>query len=94
MTANRVFLNKHPHQPPPTSTTITASIPRYCYRQAELGVGDCGGLRFIPGVTKSGKQKSPEWLQKALGVEQPEGGATGTGAAGGKTLEELLRLDD
>jgi len=23
---------------------------KYCYRQAELGVGDCGGLRYIPGV--------------------------------------------
>lgn len=25
---------------------------KYCYRQAELGIGDCGGLRLIPGVTK------------------------------------------
>jgi hypothetical protein len=22
---------------------------KYCYRQAEIGVGDCGGLRYIPG---------------------------------------------
>jgi hypothetical protein len=34
----------------------------YCRRQAELGVGDCAGLRLIPGATKSGVQKRPEWL--------------------------------
>eukprot|EP00892_Ulva_mutabilis_P010662 jgi/Ulvmu1/7969/UM004_0202.1 len=42
---------------------------KYCQRQAELGVGDCGGLRFIPGATKSGKQRTPEWLAKLLGIE-------------------------
>uniref|UniRef100_A0A061QZ60 Uncharacterized protein n=1 Tax=Tetraselmis sp. GSL018 TaxID=582737 RepID=A0A061QZ60_9CHLO len=42
---------------------------KYCQRQAELGVGDCGGLRFIPGATKNGKQKTPKWLQKVLGVD-------------------------
>ena len=36
----------------------------YCRRQAELGVGDCAGLRLIPGATKSGVQKRPEWLDK------------------------------
>lgn len=45
---------------------------KYCQRQAELGVGDCGGLRFIPGATKSGKQKTPDWLAKILGVEPQE----------------------
>lgn len=47
---------------------------KYCMRQAELGIGDCGGLRFIPGATKNGKQKTPKWLQKILGVEvdQPD----------------------
>ncbi|GBF90790.1 hypothetical protein Rsub_03091 [Raphidocelis subcapitata] len=61
---------------------------KYCARQAELGVGDCGGLRFVPGMTKNGKQKTPEWLAKALGKEAavPEG-------LEGKTLEELLRVD-
>lgn len=34
----------------------------YCRRQAELGVGDCAGLRLIPGATKSGVQKTPEWI--------------------------------
>lgn len=24
-------------------------LNRYCYRQAEMGVGDCSGLRLIPG---------------------------------------------
>jgi hypothetical protein len=28
---------------------LEKSVRRYCYRQAELGIGDCGGLRFIPG---------------------------------------------
>jgi len=40
---------------------------RYCMRQAELGIGDCAGLRLIPGATKSGVQKRPEWLDKLLG---------------------------
>lgn len=39
----------------------------YCRRQAELGVGDCAGLRLIPGMTKSGVQKRPEWLEKLVG---------------------------
>lgn len=37
--------------------------------QAELGVGDCGGLRYIPGMTKSGVQKRPEWMDKLFGME-------------------------
>ncbi|KAL4438169.1 hypothetical protein ABPG77_010530 [Micractinium sp. CCAP 211/92] len=41
---------------------------RYCMRQAELGVGDCGGLRLIPGMTKSGVQKRPGWLDSILGL--------------------------
>lgn len=93
---------------------------RYCYRQAELGIGDCGGLRYIPGMvisaartqrlfccsslqkasttpavgasaacllpgmTKNGKQETPEWLQKVLGVEVPK--VEGQG----QTLEQLL----
>lgn len=40
---------------------------KYCYRQAEMGVGDCAGLRLIPGATKSGKQQTPEWLANILG---------------------------
>ena len=27
---------------------------KYCYRQAEIGVGDCGGLRYIPGESHKG----------------------------------------
>lgn len=42
---------------------------KYCYRQAELGIGDCGGLRFIPGATKNGVQKRPDWLNNLLGLE-------------------------
>jgi hypothetical protein len=32
------------------------------------------GSQFIPGATKNGKQKTPKWLQKILGVEvdQPD----------------------
>lgn len=48
-----------------------AIADKYCYRQAELGIGDCGGLRLIPGFTESGKQKTPEWLAKMLGMEVP-----------------------
>ncbi len=36
---------------------------------------------------QNGKQKTPEWLNKALGVEAP------ADPANGKTLEELLRVD-
>lgn len=39
---------------------------KYCKRQAELGVGDCAGLRLIPGMTQSGVQKRPEWLDKLV----------------------------
>lgn len=45
---------------------------KYCYRQAELGIGDCGGLRLIPGMTKSGKQKTPTWLNGVLGVKDED----------------------
>lgn len=53
-------------------------------RQAELGIGDCGGLKYIPGMTTSGKQKTPEWLAKVLGVKVKD--IEGEG----KTLEDLL----
>ncbi len=43
---------------------------KYCARQAELGVGDCGGLRLIPGMTKSGVQVRPEWMNKLFGMEE------------------------
>jgi hypothetical protein len=33
-------------------------------------VGDCGGLNDIPGVTRNGKQKPPDWLAKLLGVQE------------------------
>lgn len=42
---------------------------KYCLRQAELGIGDCGGLKLIPGATAGGKQKTPGWLAKVLGKE-------------------------
>lgn len=45
---------------------------KYCYRQAEMGIGDCGGLQLIPGMTKSGKQKTPNWLNKVLGVKEED----------------------
>jgi hypothetical protein len=32
-----------------TVCAVLSEQDKYCYRQAELGVGDCGGLRFIPG---------------------------------------------
>lgn len=35
-----------------------------------MGVGDCSGLRLIPGATKSGKQKTPKLLGKLLGKEE------------------------
>ena len=39
---------------------------KYCRRQAEDGVGDCAGLRLIPGATRSGKQQTPELLKGLL----------------------------
>lgn len=68
---------------------LTPLLRRYCYRQAEMGIGDCGGLRYIPGMTKSGKQKTPEWLQKVLGVDGKIPKVEGEG----KTIEELLGPD-
>ncbi|KAF5827960.1 hypothetical protein DUNSADRAFT_18456 [Dunaliella salina] len=60
---------------------------KYCYRQAEIGVGDCGGLRYIPGMTENGKQRTPDWLAKALGMDpQPED-------TNAKTLKDLFGED-
>ena len=53
----------------------------YCRRQAELGVGDCAGLRLIPGATKSGVQKRPEWLDN-LAKSVLGDGAVGEGGTG------------
>lgn len=47
-----------------------AITDKYCLRQSELGVGDCAGLRLIPGATKSGKQKTPRFLAKLIGKEE------------------------
>lgn len=44
---------------------------KYCMRQAEMGVGDCAGLQLIPGATKNGVQKRPEWLDKLVFGESP-----------------------
>jgi hypothetical protein len=37
-----------------------------------MGVGDCAGLRLIPGMTDSGKQKMPAWLAEKLGVKDSD----------------------
>lgn len=37
--------------PPAASTAFLFHPNRCCYRQAELGIRDCGGLRLIPGMT-------------------------------------------
>ena len=50
-------------------TNKKAITDKYCLRQSELGVGDCAGLRLIPGATKSGKQKTPKLLAKLIGKE-------------------------
>ena len=44
---------------------------KYCMRQAEMGVGDCAGLQLIPGATKNGVQKRPEWLDKLVYGDSP-----------------------
>lgn len=44
--------------------------------------------RYIPGLTENGKQKTPDWLAKLLGVEVPKEEATK-----GKTLKELVFTD-
>lgn len=49
-----------------------AVIDKYCLRQAEDGVGDCAGLRLIPGATKSGKQVTPGWLKSLLRIEDKD----------------------
>jgi hypothetical protein len=67
-----------------------AIAAKTCARQAELGVGDCGGLKYVPGATKAGKQKTPEFLNKLLGTE----GKEIEYEASGKTLEELLAADE
>jgi hypothetical protein len=63
---------------------------KYCARQAELGVGDCGGLKYVPGAVKGGKEKTPEFLAKLLGVE----GKEIEYEASGKTIEQLLAADE
>ncbi|KAI7843499.1 hypothetical protein COHA_002742 [Chlorella ohadii] len=60
---------------------------KYCMRQAELGVGDCGGLRYIPGMTKSGVQKRPEWMDKLFGMEGQESSYSGLSSAGGSNSD-------
>jgi len=52
-----------------------AIADKYCYRQAELGIGDCGGLRYVAGATKSGKQKTPKLMLKMLGKTDEEADA-------------------
>ena len=58
---------------------------KYCYRQAELGIGDCGGLNLIPGLTDNGKQETPQWLADVLGVEVPK-----SARSEGKTLKDII----
>jgi hypothetical protein len=58
---------------------------KYCFRQAELGIGDCGGLNLIPGLTDNGKQETPQWLADLLGVEVPK-----SARSEGKTLKDLI----
>lgn len=58
---------------------------KYCYRQAELGIGDCGGLNLIPGLTEAGKQETPQWLADLLGVEVPK-----SARSEGKTLKDII----
>ena len=41
---------------------------KYCFRQAELGIGDCGGLKYIPGAVPSGKKKLPAWAMDFFGI--------------------------
>jgi hypothetical protein len=67
-----------------------AIAAKTCARQAEMGVGDCGGLRFVPGATSNGKQKTPEFLSKLLGTE----GKEVQYEAAGKTLQEILAADE
>lgn len=57
--------------PRPTSIRLPPPPP-HPRLQAELGVGDCGGLRLIPGMTKSGVQKRPEWMNNLFGMEAQE----------------------
>lgn len=34
-----------------------------------MGVGDCGGLQLIPGLTKNGVQARPMWLDELMGMK-------------------------
>lgn len=49
-----------------------ALLDKYCARQAEDGVGDCAGLRLIPGATRSGKQETPGWLKSLLRIDDKD----------------------
>jgi hypothetical protein len=53
---------------------------KYCMRQAELGVGDCAGLRLIPGATKTGVQKRPDWMESMSSMFGADPGESGNRA--------------
>ena len=71
LAARSSALGSNPSLPPGCSlgecSNKKATLDKYCQRQGEMGVGDCGGLRFIPGATRNGVQKRPEWLENLLG---------------------------
>lgn len=66
---------------------------KYCARQAELGIGDCGGLKYVPGATKSGKQKTPGWLAKIVGAD-PEKLEAAQSEAEAKVADAVKALQD
>ena len=40
-------------------------------QQSSVGKGSVF-LQLIPGMTKNGKQKTPDWLNKALGIKDED----------------------
>lgn len=67
---------------------------KYCARQAELGIGDCGGLKYIPGATKGGKQKTPGWLARLVGADPDKlAAAQDTATAAAADAVKALRED-
>lgn len=70
----------------PRLTTFISTWPACAAAAAVMPDCVCVGAVMLDcaGMTKSGKQETPEWLQKVLGVEVPK--VEGQG----QTLEQLL----
>ena len=67
------------------SCSSNKHVAHYLALPARPSAGDTGGLQLIPGLTQSGKQRTPDWLADLLGVEHQE-----EAPAGAVTMESLF----